>query len=305
MEKEQNTICLITGANSGIGKVTALELAKKGMTIVMVCRNKEKGEQARGEIIAGSGNNNIELFLCDLAKLDDVERLAREVRNRYNRLDILINNAGLIIEDRQTTAEGFEMTFAINHLGHFLLTHLLLDLLKKSDEARIINVSSTAHKYAKLDFTDLQLEKNFSAIVAYSNSKLANILFTRQLANEVASFGITVNSLHPGFINTNFGSGLDKPLFKFLMFIASPLTITSEEGAQTSIYLASSPEVKGKSGLYFVKKRPQRPSKEALSDYNAKQLWEISHQLTDLDERLVRVRQEVKKESASQSSSSA
>jgi NAD(P)-dependent dehydrogenase (short-subunit alcohol dehydrogenase family) len=219
-----------------------------------------------------------------------VTELARKVRSRYERLDILINNAGLIIENRQTSAQGYEMTLAINHLGHFLLTHLLLDLLEKSPEARVINVSSEAHKYGRLDFSDLQLTGKYEAMRSYGNSKLANILFTRQLARGTESKGISVYSLHPGFVATGFGTQFSNPLYKVTMALMRPFAIDAETGAQTSIYLASSPEVKGKTGLYFVKNRPKKPSREALSDYNAKTLWDMSVQLTELDQRLAEVR---------------
>jgi NAD(P)-dependent dehydrogenase (short-subunit alcohol dehydrogenase family) len=278
-------ICLITGANSGIGKITAIELVRQGMTILMVVRNKNKGEQAREEIIAATGNNNIELYTCNLSVQAEIAQVAAEIKARHSKIDILINNAGLIIPEYQTSADGIEMTFAVNHLAPFLLTHLLLDLLKKGDEPRIITVSSEAHRFSRLDFNDIASPKKYSAWLAYGNSKLANILFTRQLAREVEKYGITANCLHPGAVATNFGAGY-KGLAGTFFSLFRPFFITPEKGAQTTIYLASSPEVKATTGLYFDKRKPKKPNKEALSDFNAKKLWEISINLTKLQEHL-------------------
>jgi len=278
----QDKICLITGANSGIGKVTAMELARKGMTILMVCRNAQKGEKARQEVISAAGHQRVDLLLCDLSDQKAVRKLADEVHQRYPRLDVLINNAGLIIEKRTTTAQGLEYTFALNHLAPFLLTHLLLDLLRKSDEARIITVSSEAHRIARLDFSDLQSERKYGSMRAYANSKLANILFTRELAAQLEGERITANCLHPGVVATQFGSGFKGGFANVLLFLGRPFFISPEKGAQTSVYLASSPEVRGITGLYFDKKKPKTPSDQALSQYNAQKLWALSKQLTQL-----------------------
>jgi NAD(P)-dependent dehydrogenase (short-subunit alcohol dehydrogenase family) len=284
-----NKICLITGANSGIGKVTARELARQGMTVLMVCRDITKGEEAQNEIIVASGNKEVKLYQCDLSKQADIVKLSQTIHREYDRLDILINNAGGILPQRKTTADGYEMTFAVNHLAPFLLTQLLLDLIKKGNEPRIITVSSEAHKMARLDFNDLQAEKSYSSWVAYGNSKLANILFTKQLAKEVKEFGITANCLHPGVVATGFGGGYTSITGAFFSLFR-PFFIDAEKGAETSIYLASSPEVKGKTGLYFKKKKPNTPSKEALSDYNAEKLWEVSLALTHAQKHINQVK---------------
>lgn len=286
----KNTICLITGANSGIGKVTARELARQGMHILMVSRNREKAEAARQEIISATGNQRVDLLLCDLGSLDDVTRLAMDIRRNYPRLDVLMNNAGLIVNQRETTKDGFEHTFGVNHLAPFLLTNLLLDWLAKSPEPRVITVSSEAHKFARLDFSDLQATKKYSAWVAYGNSKLANILFTRKLAQEVQPLRITANSLHPGAVKTNFGSSFGGAIGMF-MKLSSPFFLTSEQGAETSIFLAASPEVKEQTGLYFVKKKPKTPSKDAQSNFNMNTLWTVSKELVRLDQRMAQVKQ--------------
>jgi NAD(P)-dependent dehydrogenase (short-subunit alcohol dehydrogenase family) len=279
----QDRICLITRANSGIGKVTAMELAGKGMTVLMVCRNAQKGAKARQEVISAAGHQRVDLLLCDLSDQQAIRKLSDEVHRRYPRLDVLINNAGLIIEKRTTTAQGLEYTFALNHLAPFLLTHLLLDLLRKSDEARIITVSSEAHRIARLDFSDLQSERKYGSMNAYANSKLANILFTRELAAQLKGEPITANCLHPGVVATQFGSGFKGGFASVLLFLGRPFFISPEKGAQTSVYLAASPEVRGITGLYFDKKKPKTPSDQALSQYNAQKLWTLSKQLTQLN----------------------
>lgn len=278
-------ICLITGANSGIGKVTARELAWQGMDVIMVCRNAAKGEEARAEVLSVA-KGKVDLLTCDLASQESIVQLSRVVHQTYDHLDVLVNNAGLILDQPAQTAEGFEATFGINHLGTFLLTNLLLDLLQKGTEPRIVTVSSDAHKWGKWDLNDVAHPKEFKSLNAYATSKLANILFASELARRVKEFGITSNSLHPGAVRTNFGAGADSGLFVWLFNLARPFFLTPEQGAQTSIYLASSPEVKGVTGQYFVKKRPKAPSRDAQSERNAQQLWEKSVKWTRLDERL-------------------
>ena len=279
-----NKICLVTGANSGIGKITARELAKQGMDIIMVCRNEAKGRQAREEIMP-LAKGKVDLLTGDLASQESVVQLARQVRDQYGRLDVLVNNAGLIVDNLAYTPEGYESTFGINHLGTFLLTNLLLDLVKKGEEPRIITVSSAAHQWGKWDLNDVARPKKFSSLTAYGNSKLANILFSNELARRVKEFGITSNSLHPGAVQTNFGVGVGS-IFTWMFNLARPFFITPEQGAETSIYLAVSPEVRGITGQYFDKKRPKTPSKTAQSEVNARMLWEKSAEWTKLDERL-------------------
>ena len=269
-------ICLITGANAGIGKVTALALARKGATVVMVCRDRARGEAALAEIKQLSGNPNVELLLADLSSQAQIRTLAAEFNTRHQRLDVLLNNAGLYMATRALTADGIETTFAVNHLAYFLLTHLLLDVLKQSAPARIINVSSGAHKRGKIDFNNLQGEKRYSGVYAYSNSKLANILFTRELARQLAGTNVTANCLHPGVVATHIFHSTPKVIdWLVQLFAMSP-----ENGAQTSIYLASSPEVAGVSGKYFFQQQEKAPRPAALDDEVAGRLWTVSAQLT-------------------------
>jgi NAD(P)-dependent dehydrogenase (short-subunit alcohol dehydrogenase family) len=282
-------ICMITGANSGIGKVTALELAKQGMEIIMVCRDVKRGEEARKEIMAKSRNQKVHLYQCDLGVQADIVKLVQQVQRDFASLDILINNAGLVLTERQTTPDGYEATFAINHLGPFLLTNLLLDLLKKGSEPRIITVSSEAHQFARLKFNELASPSTYNAWIAYGNSKLANILFTKYLAEQVSPLGITANCLHPGVVATGFGKGNSGWIGTFFSLF-QPFLITAEKGAETTIYLATSPEVKQVTGEYFKKKKPKTPGKEALSRYNAQKLWELSVNLTHLEKHMAAIK---------------
>jgi NAD(P)-dependent dehydrogenase (short-subunit alcohol dehydrogenase family) len=248
----------------------------------MVCRNAAKGEQARQEVLAASRTQKVDLLLGDLADFASVRQLAAEVHRRYDRLDVLVNNAGLMVDQRTNTLQGIELTFATNHLGPFLLTNLLLDLLRKGREPRIVNVSSEAHRFARFKPDDLVAPKKYSSMVAYGNSKLANILFSNELARRLAPDGITSNSLHPGAVKTNFGAGNGGALgFAFNLF--KPFFITPEKGAETSIYLAASPEVQGRTGGYYDKKKPKTPSADARSDYFARELWALSSRLTEAE----------------------
>lgn len=280
-------LCLITGANSGIGRITALELAKKGFDIIMLCRNLEKGRLVRDEIKKVGKTTRVELLRCDLADQDSVVQAAREISERYDHLDVLVNNAGLFIEKEQFSPDGIELTFATNHLGPFLLTNLLLDLLRKGHNARIVTVSSAAHRFdGGFKLSELARPKSYSAWGAYGASKLANILFAKELAERLLDDGITSNSLHPGGVNTNF-AGDTASLTGLALKVLKPFFRTPEQGAETSIYLASSPEVEHVTGLYFADKKPSTPSQQARSDYNAKQLWSLSEQLTQLPQRLL------------------
>lgn len=276
-------ICLITGANSGIGRITALELAKKGFDIIMLCRNLDKSQPVRDEIEQVSKTKQVDLIRCDLADFDSVRQAAREVNDRYDHLDVLVNNAGLFIDKEKRSPQGIELTFATNHLGPFLLTNLLLDRLRKGTDARVVTVSSAAHRFTgmggfKLD--ELAQPASYSAWGAYGSSKLANILFAKELSDRLMDDGITSNSLHPGAVATNFGSG--GGWVSVMTQVARPFFISAEEGAETSIYLASSPAVEHVTGLYFDKKKPVTPSSDARSNYNAKRLWAISEELTQL-----------------------
>jgi NAD(P)-dependent dehydrogenase (short-subunit alcohol dehydrogenase family) len=277
----KDKICLVTGANAGIGKVTALELAKMGATVVIVCRDKNRGEEALKEIKEQSKNDNVELLLADLSSQKDIHKLAAEFKSKYNRLDVLVNNAGVIFGERRITVDGIENTFALNHLGYFLLANLLLDVLKASSPARIINVSSEGHRMGNLKYDDLNREKGYNSLQVYGQTKLDNIIFTNELARRLEGTGVTVNSLHPGGVATNFGSG-NNTFFGFLVKLARPFLITAEKGAQTTVYLASSPKVEGITGKYFVRKKIAKPSKISQDLEAGKRLWEISEKMTSL-----------------------
>ncbi len=276
----KDKVCIVTGANTGIGKVTARSLAASGATVVMVCRDKQKGEAARDEIKQKTGNQKVELMIADLSSQAQIRKLADDFKARYNRLDLLVNNAGLYLPKRTLTVDGLETTFAVNHLAYFLLTNLLLDLLKQSALSRIVNVSSGAHHYGKVEFDNLQGEREYKGFAAYSNSKLENVLFTRELARRLEGTGVTANSLHPGAVATNIFRRLPKPI----EWLIKAFTLSPEKGAETSIYLATSPEVEGISGRYFDKKREARISAIAQNDEAARRLWDESARLTGLEQ---------------------
>lgn len=270
---------MVTGANSGIGKATALGLAQEGAHVVMVCRNAAKAEAAKADIVARAGNTNVDILIADLASQAAIRQLAKTIVARYDRLDVLVNNAGVYLGDRSVTEDGYEATFAINHLAYFLLTHLLLDLLKASAPSRIINVSSEAHQSGKMHFDDLDLTNGYSGIKAYAQSKLANVLFTYSLALRLAETQVTVNALHPGVVGTNIGHGsIIGWIFKLLgLFFLSPA-----KGAATSIYLATSPQVEGVSGAYFIKRKAATSSALSYDEEVAERLWQVSLERTGL-----------------------
>ena len=286
VETEKNMVgkvILISGGTGGIGRETALALAKMGAQITLIGRNPTKAVQTAEMIRQESGNQAIDFLVGDLSSQADIRRIADEFRARHNRLDVLINNAGAVFLNPQKSVDGIGMTFALNHLNYFLLTNLLLDLIKASAPARIINVSSAAHIGGKMNFDDLQVDEGFGGWKAYSQSKLANILFTYELARRLEGTGVTVNALHPGFVATNFGisnGGLFGPLFKLVQFAA----ISPEEGAQTTIYLASSRDVQSVTGQYFSKKKPVRSSPATYRAEDAALLWQQSLRLTGLAE---------------------
>ncbi|MHA2284061.1 MAG: SDR family oxidoreductase [Promethearchaeota archaeon] len=277
----KDKICIVTGANSGIGKATAIGLAKMNATVVMLCRNKETGEIAQKEIISKSGNNNVDLLICDLSSQEQIRRFVDEFKLKYQNLHVLINNAGVMASKRRLCVDGFEMNFAINHLGPFLLTNLLLDVLKKSSPSRIVNVGSAAHRMAKIDFDDLQCEnKKHRLFRVYGASKLAFMLFSYELSRRLEGTGVTVNIVHPGMINTNLG----REMSRFSRGFGRLVFKSPEKGAETSIYLASSPEVEGITGKYFIKKQQHESSKESYNEDDTKKLWEISAKLTNLED---------------------
>jgi retinol dehydrogenase 14 len=272
--------CLITGGNSGIGKATALGLAKLGANVVIVSRSKERGEAALAEIIANSGNRNVELMLADMSSQDSIRGLASDFKVGHEKLHVLVNNAGVYLTRRNTTVDGLESTFATNHLGPFLLTNLLLDLLKTSAPSRVVNVTSDAHNGAQVNFEDLQGEKRFSGWQAYGQSKLAMILFTHELAKKLDGTGVTVNSAHPGVVRTNFANNNGLVTFGFRLL--RPFFISPGTAAKRILYVATSPDLEGVTGKYFTKMHEAKSSQESYDDDSAKRLWEISQQLTKL-----------------------
>ena len=264
--------CLVTGANSGIGLETARGLAKQGARVVMVCRNAEKGEAARQDIISSTGNDQVDLLIADLSSLAAVRKLAEEVNSRYDQLHVLIHNAGLMSKQREVSVDGFELQFAVHHLATFLLTDLLLDLLKASAPARIINVASMMHKMGKINFDDLQSVQKFGTYSTYGQSKLAMIHYTYDLAEQLKGSGVTVNALHPGVVATNIGF----PAW-MNMFLASP-----EKGARTTLFLATSPDIEGVSGQYFNNCKVAKTSKGFYDREDGKRLWDITESLCSL-----------------------
>jgi NAD(P)-dependent dehydrogenase (short-subunit alcohol dehydrogenase family) len=277
----EGKIVLVTGASQGIGKATAIGIAKQGATLTIVCRDPARGEAALADIKQQSGNDNVDMLLCDLSSQAEIRKLASEFQARRDKLHVLVNNAGAIFMNRTLTVDGYENTFATNHLNYFLLTHLLLDLLKKSAPARIVNVASAAHGRGRIDFDDLMNEKSYAGFAAYSDSKLANLVFTFELADRLAGSGVTANCLHPGVVSTGFGQNQPSWL-KWSIKLVKPFFLSEEKGAATSVYLATSPEVEGVSGKYFDKSKPQRYSRRADNPETRKRLWDVSRELCKL-----------------------
>lgn len=270
--------CVVTGATHGIGRATAQALAALGATVVVHGRDAAAVDAVRREIAASTGNGAIAGVVADFASLSDVRRMARELA--AERVDVLVNNAGTMLRSRETTADGFERQFGVNHLAPFLLTNLLLDALPSG--ARIVNVASEAHRRARLDFEDLQLERGkYNGMRAYGASKLANVLFTAELARRLAGTGVTANSLHPGMVYTNIFSGLGGGA-KIFAAVGRLLLLSPERGAATPVYLAASPDVSGVTGKYFERCRPRPPAAAADDAAAAARLWEASERLVGL-----------------------
>ena len=279
---ETPRICVITGANSGIGQVTALELARKAYTVVMLCRNLDKARPVQQQLQAANPGGVVDLIHCDVASLTSVRQAAQTIHDRYDHLDVLVNNAGLFINKEQYSPDGYELTFATNHLGPFLLTDLLLDLLRKGHDARVVTVASEGHRFAgnfRLD--KLARPDSYNGITAYGRSKLCNILFAKELAERLLDDGITSNSLHPGAVRTNF-AGDPGGVMNFVFKLAKPFLRSPEQGAETSVFLASSPKVDHVTGLYFDDCAPKIPSKDGQSNFYARRLWEISETMVGL-----------------------
>jgi NAD(P)-dependent dehydrogenase (short-subunit alcohol dehydrogenase family) len=274
-------ICLVTGANSGIGKVTAKELAAGGASVIMVSRNRDKGEAARDEIVRKTGNENVDLMIADFSDLSQIRRLAANVKAKYARLHTLVNNAGTFVDKRTGAVDGYETTFTVNHLGYFLLTVDLLDLLKSSAPARIVNVASDAHNRGHIHFDDLNLENGYGGWKAYCQSKLANVLFTYELARRLAGTGVTANCLHPGVVGTSLFNGVGGLAGKIVRLF-TPFMRTPEKGADTMIWLASATEVAGVTGKYFADRKERATNPESYDMSVAAQLWEVSERMCSL-----------------------
>jgi len=279
---KQKRISLITGATSGIGKAAAALLAAQGMEIILTGRNAAKVENTVSEIREQTGSRSISYLIADFSDLTDVKQLAEQFRQQFPRLDILINNAGAYFNRRHRTVYGVEKTFLVNHLAPFLLTNLLLNSLQKSESARIINVSSGAHYNAQLDLDDLNFDRFYFGYWAYGRSKLANILFTYELARKLKDKSITVNALHPGRVGTDIFK-TDFSIFGGpLKWLIERISLTPEQGADNTVYLATSPEVEGVTGKYFVKREAVASSPLSYDEDLARRLWEISEQITGL-----------------------
>ena len=271
-----NRIAIVTGANSGMGMATVEALSDKGATVIMLCRSEKRGQEAFARLTKEK-NRKLELMICDLGDFDSIRGFARSVKEKYPQVDILVNNAGFISLDRQETKEGIERQFGINHLGHFLLTMLLVDQMRAG--SRIIVVASGAHKVGKIHFDDINLCHGYNVVKAYSQSKLANVLFTRELAVRLKDRGITVNCCHPGAVATNMGVDRETGFGKTITGLLKPFFLTPAEGAATAIYLAADEEVRHISGGYFYKCRIAKSSKRSKSRKTARKLFELSEEM--------------------------
>ena len=289
-QKMSGKVVVITGATSGIGQVAAERLAAMGARIVQVARDRERGEEAMRRLKLVSAGVDHAIHYADLSVIGEMKRVGAEVANREPRIDVLVNNAGVMFGRLEKTSDGLERTFALNHVSYFVLTHCLLERLKGATGARVVNTASDAHKGMSLDFDDLQGEKTYadksprqwvyggSPFKVYGRSKLCNILFTRELARRLSGTGVTANCLHPGFVNTRFADATGGRTSRFFK-VAKKMALTPEQGSETIVYLASSDEVAGRTGEYFVKCRVEKPSKVAQDDEAARRLWEISEKL--------------------------
>ena len=272
---------LVTGATGGIGRATAMGLAAMGANLAITGRDRARTEGAAREIRA-AGGRQVDLFVADLSSQSEVRRLANEMLQTYPRVDVLVNNVGGYWNTRHVTADGLEHTFALNHLAPFLLTNLLLDRLKQSARARVVTVASNAHATGQIDFDDLQGERSYSGSRAYNQSKLANILFTYELARRLQASAVTANALHPGVVNTSFGAEDPGGVQRLIIPFARPFMKTPSQGAATSIHLASAPDLELVTGRYFANSKPKRSSKRSYDEAAAARLWQVSADLVGL-----------------------
>jgi NAD(P)-dependent dehydrogenase (short-subunit alcohol dehydrogenase family) len=275
----KDKVCIVTGSNSGIGKETALALANLGAKVVMVVRDKERGEKALSEIIKKTGRHNTVLMICDLSSLNSIRHFTKEFTDTYDGLNVLINNAGAVFDKRQITVDGFERTLAVNYLGPFLLTHELLPLLKSSAPSRIINLSSGLYKSGKINLDDLQSEKNYNGMRVYASVKLMVIMHTYDLARRLEGTGVTVNAVLPGFVATNLGRNSGSRLSSLMFRLVRPFQISAKKGAETSVYLASSSEVEGVTGKCFSKIKETRTSPTSYNPKIQTLLWDATTKL--------------------------
>lgn len=275
-------ICMVTGANAGIGKATALGLAKLGATVMMVCRDSDRGKAARDEISRESNNSAVELLVADLSSQEAIHNLVADYKSSHDKLHVLVNNAGANTQQRTLTSDGIELNFAVNYLACFLLTNLLLDVLKAGAPSRVVNVTSSAEGFGSINFDDLTLEQNYTWMRAHAQSKLAQVMFTYKLARGLAGMGVTVNCVNPGAVRTNFTKDLGG-WFGLMARLARPFALTPEKGAEPILYLATSSDVDGISGKYFEKMKAAQSSKTSQDQELARQLWQVSETLTQLE----------------------
>ena len=272
---------IVTGANSGVGKAIAYAMLERGYEVIMVCRSRQRGERALKELLKKSKNKQVTLELCDLASFESILNFTERIKKKYASIDRLINNAGVILTNREETEDGFEKQIGVNHFGHVLLTRELLPLLRQAESARIVVVSSGAHKVGKIHFNDLQLKYNYAMFRAYAQSKLANILYVKSMARKLKNTKITINAMHPGAVGTNFGVNRETGFGKTLMKIVGIFFLTPEEGAKTAVYLADSNEVEGKTGGYYYKKKPIKVSTYARNRKREHRFFKLTNKLID------------------------
>ncbi len=280
MEKK---VCLVTGANGGIGKETSLAFAKLGYKVLMVCRDKEKGEEARKKVISESENKDIDLLIGDLGSFKSIRRLAKTVNSKYRKLDILVNNAGIFFSDLGYTEDKIERQFQINYLSPFLLTNLLEKALERSGHAKVLNVASHAHERVKgINFGDIYLKKHYNGLIAYSQSKLAVVMSTFELAKRWKDKNIRVNCLHPGKISSNIATKHASGIYTWIWKIAKPFFSSPEKAAEAIVYITTSKETENVTGEYFVKKKVRKSSKESHNQESIDKLWKLSRKLAKL-----------------------